>query len=55
MDSKGYTEKNAPNLAKVPYITRIPETFKDVKLIINQALGWDDQWIIINRLPLSVF
>ncbi|MBW1758946.1 MAG: IS1634 family transposase [Deltaproteobacteria bacterium] len=49
MDSKGYTKKNAPNLAKVPYITRIPETFNDVKLLINQALSWDDQWITINK------
>ncbi len=49
MDSKGYTEKNSPNLAKVPYITRIPETFKDVKLLIKQALSWDDQWITINE------
>jgi transposase len=29
-DSKLYTEANAVNLARLPYITRIPETIKQV-------------------------
>lgn len=42
-DSKLYTQDNAPNLALVPFITRIPETLKDAQIAIRQA--WDiDDW-----------
>jgi len=49
MDSKGYTLGNAPNLAKLPYITRIPDTVKPVGVLIDQALKWNDQWTVINE------
>jgi transposase len=42
-DSKLYTEKNGPNLACLPFITRIPGSLKDVSLVIDQALS-SDQW-----------
>ena len=42
-DSKLYTEKNAPNLARLPFITRIPGSLKDVSQVIDQALA-SDQW-----------
>lgn len=42
-DSKLYTKENAVNLARLPFITRIPETLKVVQQVIDQA--WDfDQW-----------
>ena len=42
-DSKLYTKKNASNLARLPFITRIPETLKVAQQVIDQA--WDfDQW-----------
>lgn len=42
-DSKLYSEDNAPNLAKLSFITRVPATIKDVGLLIVQAFeadGW---------------
>jgi len=36
-DSKLYTEANAVNLARLPYITRIPETIKQVSEQVAQA------------------
>lgn len=44
MDSKGYSEKNSPNLSQLPFITRIPGTIKAEKMIIEQALRWKDDW-----------
>ena len=42
-DSKVYTKKNAPNLAHLPFITRIPDSLSDVDQVIVQALA-SDQW-----------
>ena len=42
-DSKLYTKKNAANLACLPFITRIPESLKVVKEVIEQAWLFD-QW-----------
>ena len=42
-DSKVYTKKNAPNLACLPFITRIPGSLNDVSQVIGQALA-SDQW-----------
>ena len=44
MDSKGYTRKNADNLKKIDFITRVPNNFELVSKIINQALRFNDQW-----------
>jgi transposase len=40
-DAKLYHEENAPNLAKLGFITRIPGTLKLVTQVITQALRWD--------------
>ena len=40
-DAKLYTEENAPNLAKLGFITRIPGTLKLVTQVITQALRWN--------------
>ena len=42
-DSKVYTKKNGPNLAHLPFITRIPGSLNDVSQVIGQALA-SDQW-----------
>ncbi len=42
-DSKLYTKKNAPNLAQLPFITRIPGSLNDVHQVIGQALA-SNQW-----------
>lgn len=42
-DSKVYTKKNAPNLGRLPFITRIPGSLNDVHQVIGQALA-SDQW-----------
>ena len=42
-DSKVYTEANAPNLAYLPFITRIPETLKVTQQVIEQA-GTGGEW-----------
>ena len=45
-DAKLYTEENAPNLAQLGFITRIPGTLKLVSQVITQALTWDTwQWL----------
>jgi len=36
-DAKVYTESNAPNLARLPFIPRMPGTLKDVPRVIDQA------------------
>jgi transposase len=41
-DAKLYTEANAPNLACLPFITRIPETLKVTPQVIEQAWGWGE-------------
>jgi len=41
-DAKLYTEANAPNLARLPFITRIPETLKVTQQIIEQAWAWGE-------------
>src|SRR4029453_15442712 len=40
-DSKLYHEDNAPNLQKLGFITRIPNTLGAVSQVIAQALTWD--------------
>jgi len=40
-DSKLYTEKNAPFLGQVPFLTRIPESLKIVRQVIEQAWAWN--------------
>ncbi len=42
-DSKLYTEKNAPFLAQLPFLTRIPESLLVVQQIIRQSWA-RDQW-----------
>ena len=39
-DAKLYTEANAPNLARLPFITRIPETLTVTQQVIEQAWAW---------------
>src|SRR5712692_6392725 len=41
-DAKLYTEAHAPNLARLPFITRIPETLKVTQQIIEQAWAWGE-------------
>src|SRR5467141_5216599 len=41
-DAKLYTEANAPNLARLPFITRIPETLKVTQQVIEQAWAWGE-------------
>jgi len=40
-DSKLYTEKNAPFLAQLPFLTRIPESLQVAQQIIRQAWDWN--------------
>jgi len=40
-DSKLYTKENAANLARLPFITRIPETLKVAQEVIEQAWFFD--------------
>jgi transposase len=40
-DAKLYHEDNAPNLAKIGFITRIPNTLGLVSQVLTQALQWD--------------
>ena len=47
-DSKLYTQENASNLACLPFVTRIPETLKVVRQVIDQA--WDfDTWQLLDE------
>src|SRR3989475_7938938 len=41
-DAKLYTEANAPNLAHLPFITRIPETLTVTQQVIEQAWAWGE-------------
>jgi transposase len=41
-DAKLYTEANAPNLARLPFITRIPETLTVTRQVIEQAWAWGE-------------
>ena len=41
-DAKLYTEANAPNFARLPFITRIPETVKVTQQLIAQAWAWGE-------------
>jgi transposase len=41
-DAKLYTEANAANLARLPFITRIPETLKVTQQLIAQAWAWGE-------------
>jgi transposase len=41
-DAKLYTEANAPNLARLPFITRIPETLTVTQQVIAQAWAWGE-------------
>jgi len=47
-DSKLYTKKNASNLTRLPFITRIPETLKVAQQVIDQAWAFD-QWQSLNE------
>ena len=40
-DSKLYTEKNAPFLAQLPFLTRIPESLQVAQQVIQQAWDWN--------------
>jgi len=40
-DSKLYSEKNAPFLAPLPFLTRIPETLQVAQQVIAQAWAWN--------------
>ena len=46
-DSKLYTEKNAPFLAQLPFLTRIPETLQVAQQVIQQAWDWN-QWVSLD-------
>jgi len=39
-DAKLSTEAHAPNLARLPFMTRIPETLKVTQQVIEQAWAW---------------
>jgi transposase len=41
-DAKLYTEAHATNLARLPFITRIPETLKVTQQLIAQAWAWGE-------------
>jgi transposase len=41
-DAKLYTAANAPNLARLPFMTRIPETFTVTQQVIEQAWAWGE-------------
>jgi transposase len=57
-DSKLYTEKNAPFLAQVPFLTRIPESLQVAQQVIDQAWAWNhwqrqDEDYRFQRIDLS--
>jgi len=43
-DSKLYCQENIKNLEKFTFVTRIPETNKEAKALINQAVDKEDGW-----------
>ena len=47
-DAKLYTESNAPNLARLPFITRMPGTLKEVPRVISQAWTFG-QWTQVDE------
>lgn len=47
-DSKLYTEKNAPFLAQLPFLTRIPESLQVAQQIIQQAWDWN-HWVPLDK------
>ena len=47
-DAKLYTAANAPNLARLPFIPRIPETLKVTQQVIEQAWAWGE-WQPLNE------
>jgi transposase len=47
-DAKLYTEAHAPNLARLPFITRIPETLTVTQQVIEQAWAWGE-WQPLNE------
>jgi transposase len=47
-DAKLYTAANAPNLARLPFITRIPETLTITQQVIEQAWAWGE-WQPLNE------
>ena len=57
-DAKLYTKDNAPNLSRLSFITRLPETIKVVGHVIEQAWdfeAWDfiDASLAYQRVELS--
>jgi len=46
-DSKLYSASNAPSLAKLPFITRIPRTVKLENKFVQQALSAPESWILV--------
>jgi len=47
-DCKLYTEKNAPNLNQLQFVTRIPNAIKEVGITIEKALNAPDNWGILD-------
>ncbi len=47
-DSKLYTEKNAPFLAQVPFLTRIPESLLVAQQVIEQSWDWN-HWVPLDK------
>ncbi len=43
-DSKLYSEDNAENLAQIGFVTRIPSTLNELKAIVSDALGREQEW-----------
>ena len=50
-DCKMYTRKNAPNLSKLLFVTRIPQNIKEVEEVITQALDNTDDWLEFDDGP----
>ncbi len=46
-DCKLYTKKNAVNLQKLNFITRIPSNIKHVSTIVDQAISGPEDWEIL--------
>lgn len=54
-DAKLYTEENAMNLARLPFITGIPGTLKVEEQVIDLALAIDEWEPLGDGVKLSVF
>lgn len=48
-DSKTYSEKSAPTLSKILFVTRIPGTLKVENMVIQQALRQKNSWNSIDE------